>query len=88
MEPTRNPQKKRFIDRWPVISAGILLSGIFICFGVNELIAAYSATTPHGFLMLFFSSSFIILINTAIFLGLLIRCFSLLHSRGEQREQN
>ena len=86
MEPAPKEPQRLFMDRWPVIGMGIVLSGIFVCFGVNELIAAYSMTTPHGFLMLFFSSSFIILINAAIFLGLLIRSFRLFHPREQHKE--
>jgi hypothetical protein len=56
------------IDTWPVICCGTVLSAAFFLLGVDQMIASYvTATDPYSFLMLFFSSSMIILINATIF---------------------
>ena len=67
---------------WPLLIIGILLSSIFFLFGVRQLISSYYATDPHLFLMLFFSSSMIILVNGAIFIVLIILGYKKSHGPG------
>jgi hypothetical protein len=54
--------------------AGLLLISIlFLFFGVNVLISAYRLNDPFAFVMTFFASNFIILISASIAVGLSIR---------------
>lgn len=69
-----------------VFGIGIVLSGFFVFFGIHELIAAYSMTNPFAFLMFFFSSCLIILINTTIFLVLIVKSYTMFHSQNRTEE--
>ena len=60
------------LDSWPIIFCGCVFSAVFCLFGVNQLIASYGAEEPYSFLMLFFSSSMIILVNGTIFVVLVV----------------
>ncbi len=51
----------------------ILLSIFFTIFGIDLLIGAYSSNNPFTFIMIFFSSSFIILISITLFIGFIIK---------------
>lgn len=56
-----------------VIFIGVI-SILFLIFGVNELITAYSLREPHVFIMYFFSSNLLILISAV---GLIYALFQL-----------
>ena len=61
-----------------------LLSGFFMLFGIQVLISAYSQDDFGVFIILFFSSNFMILISAAIFFSyiyLMIR-----HCRGKDAQ--
>ncbi len=70
-------------DRIYVILAGMrlifkellltLLSGAFLIFGIQVLVAAYGLNDPFSFVMTFFASNFIILISLAVMIGLVWR---------------
>lgn len=51
----------------------ILISTLFLLFGVHLLIAAYHLTDPFSFVLTFFASNLIILISAALGLGFAIR---------------
>ncbi len=51
----------------------INVSIFFIIFGIDLLIGAYSINNPFTFIMIFFSSSFIILISLTLLLGFIIK---------------
>jgi len=44
----------------------IILSGIFLVFGVHILIAAYRLNDPFSFILTFFASNFMILFSAAL----------------------
>lgn len=89
MSIDKNPGRKLPIDTWPVIICGTFLSALFFIFGVDQLIASYDSTDPYLFLMLFFSSSMIILVNGTIFLMLVVMgCRKLIHHNDRESEQN
>ncbi len=58
---------------WFIQVLMILLSIFFTIFGIDLLIGAYSINNPFTFIMLFFSSSFIILISLTLFTGFIIK---------------
>ena len=66
------PRLKLPIDTWPIICCGTIFAALFFLFGIDQLIASYSSTDPYSFLMLFFSSSMIILVNGTILFVLLV----------------
>jgi len=72
-------------NRWIFLGAGIGLAIVFLFFGVRGLVFAYSLTDPFEFIMLFFSSCLIILINATILLILLI--ISCLKLRSQTRKE-
>lgn len=74
-------QKALLNNSWFVLGLGILLSAIFLLYGVRGLVLSYSMTSPFEFLMFFFSSSMIILINATILLILLVTAFLKLRSQ-------
>ena len=74
-------QKTLLNNNWFVLGLGILLSAIFLLYGVRGLVLAYSMTSPFEFLMFFFSSSMIILINATILLILFVTAFLKLRSQ-------
>ncbi len=51
----------------------IIISIFFTIFGIDLLIGAYSINNPFNFIMIFFSSSFIILISLTLLLGFIIK---------------
>ena len=55
---------------WVRHLVGVGLSGVFLAFGVEVLIAAYGLGNPFLFVMTFFSASFMILISAALLVGL------------------
>lgn len=66
-DENERPKLKLPLDTWPIILFGTVLSAFFFLLGVNQLIASYETNDPYLFLMLFFSSSMIILVNGTIF---------------------
>ncbi|MFP4308220.1 MAG: hypothetical protein ACLFRG_17750 [Desulfococcaceae bacterium] len=58
---------------WVRHLVGVGLSGVFLAFGVEVLIAAYDLDDPFFFVMTFFSSNFMILISAALLAGLVWR---------------
>ena len=58
-----------------MLVSGIIVAGIFLCYGIRWLILAYTLTNPHEFLMFFFSASMVILVNAALLLVLLVSAF-------------
>ncbi len=55
----------------------ILLSGFFLIFGIQVLLAAYEMKDPFTFIMTFFASNFIILISATFVVVFAIRFKSL-----------
>lgn len=51
----------------------LLLSGAFLVFGIQLLIAAYKLNDPFLFIVSFFSSNLIILISATLFFGFIYR---------------
>jgi ABC-type antimicrobial peptide transport system permease subunit len=62
-----------------------LFSLLFLLFGINALMAAYSVNNPYEFIMYFFSSSLIILISIVgmIYPAFRIRAAIKLHKMAE-----
>lgn len=58
---------------WVRHLVGIGLSGVFLAFGVEVLIAAYGLNDPFFFVTTFFSANFMILISAALAVGLIWR---------------
>ncbi len=58
---------------WVRHCVGVGLSGVFLAFGVEVLIAAYDLNDPFFFVMTFFSANFMILISAALVVGLVWR---------------
>lgn len=51
----------------------ILAAGFFLFFGISLLIAAYDLNDPYMFIMTFFASNLIILINATLLIGFVYR---------------
>jgi hypothetical protein len=75
------PQNPLLTDRWLILVSGIIVAGIFLCYGIRWLVLAYSMTNPHVFLMFFFSASMVILINATLLFVLLVTVFLKLRAR-------
>jgi hypothetical protein len=58
---------------WVRHLVGVGISGVFLAFGVEVLIAAYDLNDPFFFVMTFFSANFMILISAALAVGLVWR---------------
>ncbi|MCK5100425.1 MAG: hypothetical protein KAR45_20115 [Desulfobacteraceae bacterium] len=58
---------------WFIQVLMILLSVFFTIFGIDLLVGAYSINNPFTFIMIFFSSSFIILISLTLFIVFIIK---------------
>ncbi len=88
-EPKRKgePILKLPINNWPFLCIGTLLSIVFFLFGLRQLIASYFTDDPHSFLMLFFSSSMIILINGTIFSILLVLGFKKYRGHNDSKSK-
>ena len=63
-----------------------LLSGAFLAFGIQVLVAAYGLNDPFSFVMTFFASNFIILISLAVMVGLVWRMKMALFPSEEPEE--
>lgn len=62
----------------------VLVAGFFCFFGISLLIAAYDLNDPFMFIMTFFASNLIILINATLLIGFVYRmvtAFSLLKKK-------
>ena len=90
MTTEEKPRFKLPIDTWPVICCGTVLSAVFFIFGVDQLIGAYRTTNPYLFLMLFFSSSMILLVNGTIFFILVVMGFRRLsqYNQPENKQES
>lgn len=64
-----------------------LLSGLFLLFGIQILIATWKLENPYEFFMYFISSSSIIVISAALFLGTIYRMLSGSKDKEESDEQ-
>lgn len=77
---------------WCIQCIMILLSIFFTIFGIDLLIGAYSTSNPFTFIMVFFSSSLIILISLTILIGIIIKIIrvykSLKSNPEDQNNQN
>lgn len=51
----------------------LLISVLFLLFGVNVLFSAYQVKDPFSFVMTFFASNLIILISAALAVGFALR---------------
>ncbi|MCP3901717.1 MAG: hypothetical protein GY707_18565 [Desulfobacteraceae bacterium] len=51
----------------------MIISIFFTVFGIDLLIGAYSINNPFTFIMIFFSSSLIILISLTLFISFIIK---------------
>jgi hypothetical protein len=66
-----------------MFGALVILSGLFMVFGVHVLVSAYRLNDPFSFLMTFFASNLIILISAVGVAGFLIRLV-----RGHRSEES
>jgi uncharacterized membrane protein len=71
---------------WFFIAVGIVLSTVFLSFGVQHLVGSYYIEGPYLFLMLFFSSSMIILINGTILFVLIVLAIRKIRGSNEDIE--
>ena len=58
---------------WIIQVLMVLVSGFFLVFGIDLLMASYTLDNPYNFIMTFFSASFIILISLALGISFLIK---------------
>ena len=58
---------------WIIQVLMLLVSGFFLVFGIDLLMASYTLDNPYNFIMTFFSASFIILISLALGISFLIK---------------
>lgn len=62
---------------------GLMVIGlVFLAFGIQILVAAFSLKDPFTFVLTFFASNFIILISAALMIGFTLK---LLHQRKTER---
>ncbi len=76
---------------WFIQVIMILASIFFIIFGINLLISAYSINNPFTFIMIFFSSSFMILISLTLFICFiikLVRMYRYLKKKPKDKNQS
>ena len=66
----------------------ILLSGFFLLFGVQVLLAAYQLKDPFSFIMTFFASNFIILISLTLVIVFVcqVKAFVVVSRHSEQQD--
>ena len=64
-----------------------LLSGFFLLFGIQVLIAAWKLKNPYEFFIYFISSSSIIVISAALFFGIIYRMFRGRDDKGSNDEK-
>jgi hypothetical protein len=72
-DPPLGPLPPPTLFWWVRYLVGVGLSGVFLAFGVEVLIAAYGLNDPFFFVMTFFSANFMILISAALMVGLILR---------------
>ncbi len=58
---------------WIIQVLMVLVSGFFLVFGIDLLMASYTLDNPYNFIMTFFSASFIILISLALGISFIIK---------------
>ena len=58
---------------WIIQVLMLLVSGFFLVFGIDLLMASYTLDNPYNFIMTFFSASFIILISLALGISFIIK---------------
>ena len=58
---------------WPMQVGLVLISSVFLFFGIDLLRGAYSLNDPFNFIMTFFAACFMILISFTLLAGFLIR---------------
>ena len=63
-----------------------LLALFFLLFGIHLLVGAYHLEDPFSFIMTFFASNLIILINATLLAGFLIRMVRML--RGSENSEH
>ncbi|MBN2468987.1 MAG: hypothetical protein JXD19_12645 [Deltaproteobacteria bacterium] len=91
MKSTKQPQLSEI--KWPFLISGIVLAGIFTVHGTYRLVLSYSLNNPLEFIVLFFSSSMVLLIGGTIFIVLFllaiakVRCRETPSHRGEGLEE-
>ena len=71
---------------WTVSTASAALSIFFLIFGIELCRASYELDHPHQFILTFFASNLIILINAVFLLAVVVRMISKL--RGAQPPQD
>jgi len=59
------------------------LGCFFLLFGIYLLIAAYHLDNPHWFIMTFFASNLLILINAALIIGFIMRMINALKKEDD-----
>lgn len=67
--------------RWMRQALLILAGCVFLIFGIQVLIAAYTLGDPFSFIMTFFAASFIILISLALLAGFVFQVIQALKDR-------
>ena len=65
----------------------ILVDGFFLCFGIDILIAAYQLNDPFYFVMIFFSSNFIILLSLTMLVALIYQMIGFYRNSNSGREE-
>lgn len=71
-----------------MLVTGIVLATIFTLFGIRQLVSSYCVNDPYVFLMLFFSASMIILVNSTILLILTVLGYRKTRPDDSQRNKD
>lgn len=72
------------MDHWIKYGVLLILSGVFLVFGVHVLVAAYRLNDPFSFVLTFFASNLIILISGVGVAGFLIRLVQGYRNKGKE----
>ena len=69
---------------WWVRQVTLTLAGLFfLLFGIHILIAAYHLKDPFSFVMTFFASNLIILVNATLTVGFIVRMVKRVRNSGK-----
>jgi uncharacterized Tic20 family protein len=74
----------RVLGQWIKYGACLMVSALFLLFGIHLLAAAYRLNDPFSFVMTFFASNLIILISAVGVIAFVIRMVQL--CRGKERD--
>lgn len=74
--------------RWGKYLSMVALSGFFLIFGIDLLVASYRFNNPYEFIMCFFAASLIILISAVGILYPAIRISTLLRTKNANKNES